>query len=211
MAQGLARTGLFKLAIDTDFKDRLGKSLWILKFFFGAATHELLLVGIFFNKKCLIQKKGGLVSRLVLLTLFFVMGTAHATRYYVDQTRYTCDQLNRYLDQKQSIWVKALIFPGIYTNIVDNQSVPIVCSGSGLPGKLKCVSGRAWVTARDGQCQLGIECACHQVERPRDRDRDRGGRRGGGGGNHGGGNGGGDNDHGGGGDNDHGGGGGHDD
>jgi hypothetical protein len=105
---------------------------------------------------------------LVFLQLSIVLGLSQASHadVLIDQSKYTCAQLTKILNDHGSIWVRNRAFPFIKQNIALYNPV---CNGSARshPRRI-CNYYRGYVTAKDGGCNLGRECSCSPPSRDDD-------------------------------------------
>lgn len=69
----------------------------------------------------------------------------------VDQSKYSCQQLNKHMDKTGGFYVKSWFGP----IFIDNKG----CSTS-KKIQDKCVDGSDYVTAKDGGCAIGAVCRC---------------------------------------------------
>lgn len=99
---------------------------------------------------------------------------AHAVGV-VDQSKYTCQVLNDYLDKKGSFYVNSIFGPVLLDKVG--------CSNSQLQSPL-CKNISDYVTAKDGPCHIGVACHCEKEHGNHGNGGHQGGGHGGGGGEH---------------------------
>lgn len=90
------------------------------------------------------------------MKLFFVILTAifcsNAMAVgVVDQSKYSCQQLNKYMDKTGGFYVKSWFGP----LFIDNK-------GCSVSQKIQdeCTEGSDYITAKDGSCEIGAVCRC---------------------------------------------------
>lgn len=99
-----------------------------------------------------------ILAIMMIFSAVSFVNPANASRLKVDQSQYTCAQLQDILAENGSIWVRNKLFPFIWQNIAVSSPV---CNGAARshPRRIcRWYEGR--VTARDGRCRLGRECSC---------------------------------------------------
>jgi len=106
---------------------------------------------------------------MAIFSLVIMMGFVNASqaRVEVDQSKYTCKELTELLYKYESIWVQNKLFPFIKQNIALRDPV---CNGDRSSRDRVCRYYTGYATAKDGGCNLGIECSCERRERRGGRD-----------------------------------------